>query len=161
MGIRKYLPKDYNQVVGLFQALPEMFTQRSVRNIGYDLKDYERGDIRNVLGCLVFSQGEEIQGALIYRQDYTGDQVFELKWLAVKKENQLGNIGRSLVRHAESLLKKKARLIVLYTSNTLIWSGTKDFFQKLGYQKVAIIPDFWDDGDDRAVFWKRMKPDSG
>lgn len=159
MSVRKYLPQDYDQVVSLFRALPELFTQRTVRNVGYDLKDYERGDFRNILNCLVFSQEEEIQGALIYRQDCTGDRVFELKWMAVKKEKQLNNIGRSLVRHAENLLKNKARLIVLYTSNTPIWDGTKEFFRKLGYQEVAIVPDFWDDGDDRAVFWKRV--DSG
>lgn len=159
MSIRKYVPQDYDQVVSLFRVLPELFTPRTIRNVGYDLKDYERGDFRNILNCLVFSQEEEIQGALIYRQDYTGDRVFELKWMAVKKEKQLNSIGRSLIRYAENLLKNKARLIVLYTSNTPIWDGTKDFFRKLGYQEVAIVPDFWDDGDDRAVFWKRV--DSG
>jgi len=156
MSVRKYLPQDYDQVVSLFRALPELFTRRTVCNVGYDLKDYERGDFRNILNCLVFSQEEEIQGVLIYRQDHTGDRVFELKWMAVKKERQRNGIGCSLVRHAEYLLKDSARLIVLYISNTPIWNSTKEFFRKLDYQEVAIIPDFWDDGDDRAVFWKRI-----
>ena len=158
MDIRNYLPKDYDQVVELFRVLPELFTQRAVENIRRDLKDLEVGDYRNVMGCLVFCRKEKILGALIYRQDYTGDRVFELKWLAVKKENWYEGIGYHLIRYAENLLEDKARLIILYTSNTPIWAGTKDFFRKLGYQETAIIPDFWDDGDDRVVFWKRIKP---
>lgn len=157
MTIRNYSSEDYDQAVKLFQVLPELFTQRAVENIRRDLKDLESGDYRNVMGCLVFCRQDKILGALIYRQDYTGDRVFELKWLAVKK-NQYEGIGYHLIRHAENLLEDKARLIILYTSNTLIWAGTKDFFRKLGYQEVAIVPDFWDDGDDRVIFWKRVKP---
>lgn len=158
MAIREYSSEDYDQVVKLFQVLPELFTQRTIGNIQRDLKDYEFGDYRNVMGCLVFCRKEEILGALIYRQDYTGDRVFELKWLAVKKDHRNNGAGYHLMRHAENILKDKARLIIFYTSNTPIWAGTKRFFRKLGYQETAIVPDFWDDGDDKATFWKRVEP---
>lgn len=159
--IREYRPKDYQQIVNLFQDLPELFTQRSVENIRKDLRDLESGDFRNVSGCLIFYREEKVLGALIYRQDYTGDRVFELKWLATNKDILNRGIGYHLIRHAEKLLKNRARLIIFYTSSTPIWVRTKKFFRKLGYKEVAVVPDFWDDGDDRTIFWKRVKPSVG
>jgi len=156
--IREYHPDDCQQVVTLFQDLPELFTQRSVENIRKDLYDLESGDFRNVARCLIFHRGKKVLGALIYRQDYTGNKVFELKWLATRKESFNKGIGYYLMRRAEELLKDKARLIVFYTSSTPIWARTKNFFRKLGYKEVAVVPDFWDDGDDRTIFWKRVKP---
>lgn len=158
MSIRQYEHEDYDQVIKLFQILPELFTQRTIENIQQDLRDYELGDYRNVMDCFVSYRKKEILGAIICRQDYTGDRVFELKWLAVKQEKWYKGIGYHLMKHAEEILRNKARLIIFYTSNTLIWTNTKKFFVKLGYQQIAIIPDFWDDGDDRVVFWKRIQP---
>jgi len=158
MSIRGYLPKDYDQVIELFRALPELFTKRSINNIERDLKDCELDNSRNTIGCSVYCRKDNVLGAIIYCRDCAGDKVFELKWLAVKRENWYNGIGYRLMLHAENLLREKARLIIFYTSNTPIWDSTKKFFRKIGYQDVAVIPDFWDDGDDRVVFWKRVKP---
>jgi ribosomal protein S18 acetylase RimI-like enzyme len=154
MVIRYYQKRDHEDILELFRSLPEYFTSRAVRNIDLDLKQIPENEHE----CLVYCKERKIFGVLIFRRDPMGDKIYEIKWLAVRRDYFRNGVGKSLVSFAESLVKDKARLIVIYTSNHYFYNGTHKFFEKLGYKKVSIIPDFWDDGDDRVVYWKRVDP---
>jgi len=154
MFIRFYQEKDKEGILKLFESLPEFFTKRAVRNIDLDLTKIKK----NKHTCLVCEKDKKIFGALIFRKDPMGDRIYEIKWLAVRRDYFRNGVGKSLITSAEKLVKNDARLIVIYTSNHYFYNGTHKFFEKLGYKKVAIIPDFWDDGDDRVVYWKRIDP---
>ena len=48
------------------------------------------------------------------------------------------------------------RVLIVDTSGTESFSGTRRFYNRCGYTEEARIRDFWGPGDDKIVFWKAL-----
>lgn len=48
------------------------------------------------------------------------------------------------------------RELIIDTSSTPEFDLTRAFYLKIGYTKEATIRDFWKEGDDKIVFWKKL-----
>lgn len=154
ISIRKYKIEDFETVVGQYQKLPNFFTNRAIEIIKENLDKVVKEE--QEYDCLIAQIEGEIVGNLIYNRDITGDLTYEFKWLSTDASLKYKPfIFKKLMEAGEEDLKQKARLFILYTSNTENERNTQSMFLKLGYTKVATLPDFWDDGDDRVVFMKR------
>lgn len=63
-----------------------------------------------------------------------------------------------MMNYIEQLLKlKDARILIVETSSDDAQIPARKLYQKLGYTQMAIIKDFWNDGEDKIVFWKKLK----
>jgi ribosomal protein S18 acetylase RimI-like enzyme len=61
------------------------------------------------------------------------------------------------MRHAEQDLRERGqRLLVVRTSGTDDYAGTRDFYRHLGYSEHTRVPDYWTDGDDLILFTLRL-----
>jgi ribosomal protein S18 acetylase RimI-like enzyme len=77
--------------------------------------------------------------------------------LAVHPSCQNAGLGRAIVSRLEDVLVDSGqRMIVVDTSSDEYFAVARLFYQRLGYQKVARIPDYWDDGEDKLVYFKRL-----
>jgi len=75
----------------------------------------------------------------------------------VDKSTQAKGLGAKLMRHVEEEIQAAGgRVIVVETSALPNYEPTRRFYLRLGYKQVATIPDFYADGDDMTVFWKRL-----
>ena len=82
---------------------------------------------------------------------------FNLYAIAVDKAFQGKGIGREMMSFIENvLLKKQARILIVETSGTADFELTRKFYNKIGYIQQAIIPEFYAQGDDKVVFWKKL-----
>lgn len=79
---------------------------------------------------------------------------YDLYWLAVDPTLHRAGVGRALVLEMERRLSARARLIVVETAGRPDYAGTRAFYDSLGYQPVAVIPDFYAPGDDQVVYVK-------
>jgi ribosomal protein S18 acetylase RimI-like enzyme len=52
--------------------------------------------------------------------------------------------------------EENGRLLVLETSSKESYGKTIQFYQRLGYEEASRIPDFYDVGDDKLTFVKRL-----
>ena len=43
------------------------------------------------------------------------------------------------------------------TSGRPVYESTRAFYLAIGYEKIAIMPDFYARGDDKIVFMKRVE----
>lgn len=159
--IRHSQPSETANIIRLYQNLPSFFTDRSINNIQNDLTRSADAQEEYYSIVAVDPSNNEVTGNLIFSKDPTGDRVYEFKWLAIKKSaNGLGmkryvKTFTNLMAHGEAMLAEKARLFILYTSNTDNERQTQTLFQKIGYERCAVVPDFWDQGDDRVIFIKK------
>lgn len=82
---------------------------------------------------------------------------FNLYAIAVRKEVQRQGIGRKMIGYLEKLLRDSGkRILIVETSSADQYALTRKFYEKLGYRQEAIIKDFWNDGEDKVIFWKKL-----
>ena len=82
---------------------------------------------------------------------------YDLYWIATDPRFQCRGLGRALVEDIERRVKAaRGRLILIETSSKDSYAVTVEFYHRLGYREEARIRDFYDIGDDRFVFAKRL-----
>ena len=82
---------------------------------------------------------------------------WNLLLIAVHKAHQGNGIGKQLIQHVEAVLtEQKIRVLLVETSGLPNYKLTRDFYPKCGYTQVAVIPEYYDKGDDKVVFWKYL-----
>ena len=82
---------------------------------------------------------------------------FNLYAIAVRKEHQGKGIGKEMMNYIENRLKQNgARVLIVETSGKPEYQKTRDFYLKCNYIKQAVIPEFYEEGDDKIVFWKKL-----
>jgi ribosomal protein S18 acetylase RimI-like enzyme len=82
---------------------------------------------------------------------------YNLYAIGVRRDIQGKGIGRKMMAYIEDYLKEKGgRILVVDTSGTDDFRKTRRFYEKLNYNKEAVIRDFWKEGDDKVVFWKKL-----
>ncbi len=82
---------------------------------------------------------------------------WNLLLIAVFKQHQGKGVGSQLIQFVENELKQNnARLLLVETSGMPEYQLTRAFYPQCGYQQIAVIPDYYDQGDDKIVFCKSL-----
>jgi GNAT superfamily N-acetyltransferase len=67
-------------------------------------------------------------------------------------------VGTALVGETEQALRgRSARLLLVETSSRPQFADTRRFYAARGFEEVAAIAGFWDDGDDKITFRKDVR----
>jgi ribosomal protein S18 acetylase RimI-like enzyme len=86
------------------------------------------------------------------------DGTYNLLAIGVRKDVQGKGIAKEMMNYIEQVLKEKgARILIVETSSDDAQFPARNLYNKIGYHQEAIIRDFWNDGEDKIVFWKRVK----
>ena len=87
------------------------------------------------------------------------DRTWHLYWIFVDRATQTRGIGAKLLTHIESdIARSGGRIFLIETSSLPSYDPTHRFYLKQGYERAAIIRDFYGDGDDQVIFRKRLRP---
>lgn len=82
---------------------------------------------------------------------------FNLLAIGVSQQAQRRGIARQMMAYIEQLLKQKgARVLIVETSSDEAQSAARALYRNLGYSHEATIRDFWKEGEDKIVFWKKL-----
>jgi|WetSurMetagenome_2_1015567.scaffolds.fasta_scaffold438146_2 ribosomal protein S18 acetylase RimI-like enzyme len=82
---------------------------------------------------------------------------FDLYWIATRPEARGRGFGRALMDYVEGkALEMSGRLLVVETSSKASYADTVEFYRRLGYAENSRIRDFYDVGDDKIIFVKRL-----
>ena len=85
---------------------------------------------------------------------------YNLLAIGVRSDIQGKGVGKVMMNYLEDLLRKReGRILIVETSGTEDFHLTRKFYENLDYQKEAVIRDFWEDGDDKVIYWKRLQKD--
>lgn len=98
-----------------------------------------------------------IQGFCYSIPEMLTDETHNLLAIGVNAELQGQGAGKQLMAATEAALKQAGvRILIVDTSGADDFKLTRKFYTDLGYTKEAVIRDYWADGDDKVVFWKRL-----
>jgi ribosomal protein S18 acetylase RimI-like enzyme len=70
--------------------------------------------------------------------------------------------GRALMAEVEQQARLlSGRVMVIYTSSTGKYAAARRLYEGAGFVRTAVVPDYYADGDDLNIYWKRIGIDSG
>lgn len=82
---------------------------------------------------------------------------YDLYWIATHPVARGCGFGHALMEYVEQDLRKLGgRLLVAETSGKKSYQETINFYHRLDFQEASRIKDFYDVGDDRLIFIKRI-----
>lgn len=82
---------------------------------------------------------------------------YNLLAIGVSENSQRKGIANEMMDYIEQELKNKdGRILIVETSSDDAQIGARKLYEKIGYTKEAVIRDFWNDGEDKIVFWKKL-----
>ncbi|MDQ7778565.1 MAG: GNAT family N-acetyltransferase [Planctomycetota bacterium] len=116
-----------------------------------DQKDYEfwvavKAEVGDLLGFVCFGRAP------------LTDAVWDVYWIVVHPDAQKRKIGSALMRFVEEYVSKAAgRQLLIETSSTAKYEGTRAFYKRHGFLEAARIKDFYTVGDDKIVFGKTVE----
>lgn len=85
------------------------------------------------------------------------DGTYNLLAIGVSEDSQRKGIASEMMKYIEQLLKhKEGRILIVETSTDDAQIGARKFYKQIGYTQEAVIRDFWKDGEDKIVFWKKL-----
>lgn len=82
---------------------------------------------------------------------------YDVYWIAVHPDFQGKGIGYTLLVAAEENIKAHdGKHFYIETSGRKLYEPTHTFYCKAGYSIIAVFKDFYADGDDKLVFYKKL-----
>lgn len=82
---------------------------------------------------------------------------YDLYWIAVSPRHQGKGLGGNLMRETERLAREsRATQMFIDTSGREQYAPTREFYERMGYQKASTIENFYAPGDDKVIYLKRL-----
>lgn len=83
---------------------------------------------------------------------------WDVYWLVVERDHQGKGIGKKLLKRVEDHILKEFNKcnIRVETSTRKEYAHARNLYLKTGFQEIGRITDFYDQGDDVIVFYKRI-----
>lgn len=107
----------------------------------------------------VYDVGDGKPGGVAYAVPETMTEgTWNLLLIAVHPDWQGHGLGTALMRHAERQLREAGgRLLLVETSGLADFAQTRRFYVWLGYREEARIADFYQAGEDKVIFTRRLE----
>jgi len=155
--IRPMARSDKSVVMELIEATA--FFRREEVHVAEELIDVylNHPDQKDYDVVVIESDEHEVAGYLTWGGTPMAVGTYDLYWMAVSPRHQGRGYGRKLVEWLEGRVREiGGRLIIIETSSTPKYDPTRRFYLDLNYREIARIPDYYQDGDDRVIYIKRI-----
>jgi len=85
------------------------------------------------------------------------DGTYNLLAIGVSKVAQGKGIASQMMSYIEHQLKLNGgRILIVETSSDEAQTAARKLYHNLGYTQAAVIKEFWKEGEDKIVFWKKL-----
>jgi ribosomal protein S18 acetylase RimI-like enzyme len=163
MKIRSAELRDRGRILEILVATAR-FTEEEVRSAMElaDLAQEHRGRgeyIVHVLEDPDSGPKKLVQGYVCYGPTPRAEGVFDLYWIAVDPKQQGQGIGQLLLRFVENEVRRqRGRMLLIETSSKESYAPTLRFYERMGYDEISRIKDFYRIETDKVVYCKKLTP---
>jgi ribosomal protein S18 acetylase RimI-like enzyme len=155
--IRPMVPTDRSIIAGLIVSVKQ-FNQAEVECalelIDVYLTDPQQTDYQIIVAG---DSGTQPNAYACWGPVPLTQGTYDLYWIATHPGFRGRGLGRALIESIENAIAESGgRLLVAETSAKKSYEGTIEFYRHLGFEATSHIKDFYDVGDDRLIFVKRL-----
>lgn len=80
---------------------------------------------------------------------------FDIYWIAVLPAFQGKGLGRIILKEMEQrIFQAKGKRVYVETSTQTRYASTRNFYERCGYRCEAVLEDFYEPGDGKAIYSK-------
>lgn len=106
---------------------------------------------------LALHEAHQIKAAAYYAPETFADGVWNLYFIGVLANQQGKGHGSAILKHVEQELTNEGqRILIIETSGLDGFELTRKFYDQHGYTVEARIRDYYQEGEDKVVFWKKL-----
>ncbi len=146
--IRKVEKKDISELKAVLDS-SELFPSHLLDAM---ISDYLNNEKSTDMWFTTIDQGKPISIGYCAPERLT-EGTYNLYAIAVHKNQQGNGIGKKMMEYLENELRKNGnRILIVETSGKPEFELTREFYIKCDYTKQAVIPEFYEKGDDKIVF---------
>lgn len=82
---------------------------------------------------------------------------YNLYAIAVHKDLQGQGVGGAMMHFIETMLRESGqRVLLVETSGLPEYELTRTFYDQCNYKREAVVRDFYQEGEDKVIFWKKL-----
>ncbi|MBD3646654.1 MAG: GNAT family N-acetyltransferase [Pseudomonadales bacterium] len=152
---RNFGPEDRAAIETITRS-SGMFTDIET-NLALDVFDEALGENKSGYRFVLARSDEEVIGYACWGKDEQTVSSFELYWIAVDDSVRGQGVGSQLLQEVESAVRDVGGgTLFLETAGKPQYLPTRLFYRKRGYEIVAWIDDYYEPGDARVFFAKRL-----
>lgn len=98
-------------------------------------------------------------GFIIFGPTPLTQHAWDIYWIAVDRRFQRQGVGSRLLEAAEMRIRaQRGEVIRIETSSQPNYEASRRFYEKHGYLRAGIIPNFYAAGDDLLIYYKPLLP---
>jgi ribosomal protein S18 acetylase RimI-like enzyme len=106
---------------------------------------------------LACCDGQHMIGFACYGVESLTQDTWDLFWICVRPEARGLGAGRALIAEVKAEARAaNGRLMVIYTSSMPKFAPARGLYERAGFERSAIVPDYYSDGDDLYIYRKRL-----
>lgn len=153
MSIRKIIKEDLNGLKEVLNSI-DLFPAEI---LGDMMSDYFENPETNDIWFTTIQDEKPVAIGFCAPEKLT-EGTYNLYAIGIRSDLQGKGIGRTMMNYIENELKNQGqRILIVETSGTDDFRLTRKFYENLNYIHEATIRDFWSEGDDKVIFWKKLK----
>lgn len=151
--VRKVMASDVHGIKEVLDS-SELFPSEYLERM---MADYLTNQATAEIWFAAIDQHGEVVGFGYCVPEKLTNATYNLLAIAVRKELQGNGVGQVLMNFIEDYLRQALkRILIVETSSDSHYELTRKFYAKLDYIQMAVIKDFWNEGEDKIVFWKKL-----
>jgi len=99
-----------------------------------------------------------VVGVTMFGADVMSKRSWDLYWIATHKDAEGKGVGLCLMADMEKTIAMRGPLQIVFaeTSSRNLYLPTREFYLRNGYTLEATIKDYYDLGDGKCIFSKRL-----
>lgn len=146
------LHKD--QVLKIFKSHSNVFPKREIAMLKRGVENPSQKEICKLVAVL----DKKVLGYVEVIKPEDSKSSWELNWLAVSKKYQRKGIGILLINTIEKTISDlQGSQLFIHTCDCKEERPARELYRKMGYKKIALLPDYFAPGYSRVVFIKKFE----
>ena len=160
--IRPVVAKDIPAIRSIIDAT-ELFPSEMLQDMIQPYLNTDDGDSKDIWIAEVGDNNDTPIAVAYCVPEKMTEGTWNALLLAVQPGAQGQGYGSRLMRHLESKLKTEhqARILLVETAGSPEFARQREFYgAKLGYEKVATIPEFYQPAEDKVIFLQKISSEA-